>query len=37
MGQNWDVARDDEVEKKLLHLHRRDVVGRLDQDIARIS
>ena len=37
MGQNRGVAGDDKVKKELLHPHRRDVVGRLDQYIARIS
>jgi hypothetical protein len=37
MGENWDIARDHQVEEKFLQLGRRRVVRRLDQHVARIS
>src|SRR5262249_3824300 len=36
MGQYRDIASCQEVEKKLLQPHRRDMVRRLDQNVARI-
>src|SRR5262245_14609861 len=37
MRQDRDVAGDHKVEEKMLHPYRRDVMGRLDENIARVS
>ncbi len=37
MGQNWHVPGCQNSKKELFHARRRNVVGRLDQDVARVG